>query len=157
MSRPKRKTVKQEKKYPKFKRGDFWKRKPQSIESEDEADFTFEEIVEKAVKDFPLRLRKAVRNLEIIVEDEPSADLLSELGHDPKQPLLGLYVGVPLPERSLGEEPYLPDQILIFRKPLERMCRNTKELREQIRITIVHELAHYFGFDEDYLEELGLG
>lgn len=116
----------------------------------------FEAIVKEAISDLPLRFRRAVRNLEILVEEEPSAELSAEFGHDPDQHLLGLYVGVPFPERTFGEEPYVPDQIFIFRKPLEHMCQNRRELREQIRITVIHELAHYFGFDEDHLQRLGL-
>ena len=116
----------------------------------------FEQLVEEVIRELPKRLRNAVRNLSVLVEEEPSDDLLLELGHDPNEHLLGLYVGVPLPERTFGEEPYLPDQILIFRKPLERICQNCRELREQIRITVIHELAHYFGFDEDHLRKLGL-
>ncbi len=116
----------------------------------------FEQVVEEVIEELPKRLRNAVRNLGVLVEEEPSDDLLLELGHDPNEHLLGLYVGVPLPERTFGEEPYLPDQILIFRKPLEHICQNRRELREQIRITVIHELAHYFGFDEDHLQRLGL-
>ena len=117
---------------------------------------SFEQFVEEVINDLRKMLRNAVWNLGVLVEEEPSDDLLLELGHEPNEHLLGLYVGVPLPERTFGEEPYLPDQILIFRKPLERMCQNRRELREQIRITVIHELAHYFGFDEDHLQRLGL-
>lgn len=127
-----------------------------NIQSKYESIEHLEQLVEEVIEMLPKRLRDAVRNLGVIVEEEPSDDLLLELGHDPNEHLLGLYVGVPLPERTFGEDPYLPDQILIFRKPLERICRNRQELREQIRITVIHELAHYFGFDEDHLRELGL-
>ena len=116
----------------------------------------FDELLQKAIADIPARFRKALKNLSIVVEDWPDHELLQELEHDPDEALLGLYVGVPLPERSFGEEPYEPDQIFLFRHPLEKMCRTPGELQEQIRITLIHELAHYFGFDEDYLEELGL-
>ena len=95
-------------------------------------------------------------NLTITVQDRPAAEHLRGFGHKAGDSLLGLYIGVPLPERAFGEVPYEPDQILIFRQPLERMCGSAGELREQIRITLIHELAHYFGFDEEYLRELGL-
>jgi predicted Zn-dependent protease with MMP-like domain len=134
----------------------FGKRKSQLFDRENDKSAAFERIVRSTIDSLPAEFRKAMRNLEIIVEDEPSADLLLDLGHDPKQPLLGLYVGVPLPERTYSEAPCLPDQIMIFRKPLKRICRNAQELREQIRITVIHELAHYFGFDEDHLRKLGL-
>jgi len=125
--------------------------------AEDQTRAYFERLVEQAIDQLPKRFRTAIRNLSIMVEDEPNPNLLRELGHDPDELLFGLYIGVPLPERSFAEEPDLPDQILIFRRPLENVCRNPEELREQIRITLVHELAHYFGFDENYLQKLGLG
>lgn len=127
-----------------------------NMQSKCESIENFQQIVAEVIAELPKKLRNAVRNLGVLVEEEPSDDLLLELGQDRNEHLLRLYVGVPLPERTLGEEPYLPDQILIFRKPLERMCQNRRELREQIRITVIHELAHYFGFDEDHLERLGL-
>ncbi len=116
----------------------------------------FDELVQQAIADLPARFRKALRNLSIVVEDRPDPGLLEELEQDTDESLLGLYIGVPLPERTFGEDPYLPDQIFLFRHALERMCRTPDELREQIRITLIHEVAHYFGFDEDHLEELGL-
>lgn len=115
----------------------------------------FEEQVEEVIAQLPKRFRNAIRNLSIIVEDEPNPVLLSELGHDPDELLLGLYIGTPLPERTYGEESALPDQILIFRRPIERVCRSKKELQKQIKITVLHELAHYFGFDDPYLLQLG--
>lgn len=127
-----------------------------NMQSKCESIENFEQLVEEVIEELPKRLRNAVRNLGVSIEDEPSDALLLELGHNPNEHLLGLYVGVPLPERTFGEEPYLPDQILIFRKPLEQMCQNRQELLEQIRITVIHELAHYFGFDEEHLQGLGL-
>lgn len=126
------------------------------MQSKCESIENFEQLVEEVIEELPKRLRNAVRNLGVSIVDEPSDALLLELGHNPNEHLLGLYVGVPLPERTFGEEPYLPDQILIFRKPLEQMCQNRQELLEQIRITVIHELAHYFGFDEEHLQGLGL-
>ncbi len=116
----------------------------------------FERVVEEALAALPEELRAAIDNLGILIEDEPPPDLLAELGYDPDEALFGLYVGVPLPERSYGEAPCLPDHILIFRGPLQRLCRTPAELRQQIRITVLHELAHYFGFDEDDMRRLGL-
>ncbi|NIR50647.1 metallopeptidase family protein [candidate division KSB1 bacterium] len=116
----------------------------------------FEKIVDEEIARLPRRFRKAIRNMSIVVEDEPDAELLADFGHDTETNLLGLYVGVPLPERAFGEEPYLPDQIFLFRRPLQRLSRTTAELRKQIRTTLIHELAHYFGFDDDYLTEIGL-
>jgi predicted Zn-dependent protease with MMP-like domain len=117
----------------------------------------FNEIVQQSIDSLPVKFRKALKNLSIVVEDSPAPELLAEFGFEPDETLLGLYVGVPLPDRAFADEPYLPDQIFIFRAPLEKMCRTSAELRKQIRITLIHEIAHYFGFDEDHLDRLGLG
>ncbi|GIX47165.1 MAG: hypothetical protein KatS3mg131_1376 [Candidatus Tectimicrobiota bacterium] len=79
--------------------------------------------------------------MSILIEDDPSPELLAELGYAPDEPLFGLYVGVPLPQRTFGEAPPLPDHILLFRRPLQRACRTRQALREQIRITVLHELG----------------
>lgn len=115
----------------------------------------FSRCVREVLDKLPSRFREAAQKVEIIVEDEPNSALLAEVDPDSDEPLLGLYVGTPLPERSLGEAPDLPDRIYVFRRPLERACGSRKELDEQIRITVLHELAHYFGFDEEHLEEIG--
>ncbi len=116
---------------------------------------SFERQVERVLARLPERFREAARNIQILVEDEPSPEILAETEDGFDEPLLGLYIGTPLPERSFGEIPALPDRIYIFRGPLERMSRGRKELCEQIRITVLHELAHYFGLDDDHLLELG--
>jgi predicted Zn-dependent protease with MMP-like domain len=105
---------------------------------------TFEEHVERALGSLPPQLRQAVRNLELSVEDE----------HPDDPDLFALYEGVPLPERGdwAGS---LPDRIRIFRRPLVESFPDPAELEEEIRITVLHELAHYFGLDEDQLENLG--
>jgi predicted Zn-dependent protease with MMP-like domain len=78
------------------------------------------------------------------------------VGLRPGDWLFGLYEGTPLPERGL-ELPLLPDRITVFMRPLLEACGSERELREEIRRTVLHELAHYFGLDEDRLEELGYG
>jgi predicted Zn-dependent protease with MMP-like domain len=104
----------------------------------------FEQHVERALAALPADLQQAVRNVEISVEDE----------HPEEPDLFGLYEGVPLPERGdwAGD---LPDRIRIFRVPLVESFRDPGELEDEIRITVLHELAHYFGLDEDRLDELG--
>jgi predicted Zn-dependent protease with MMP-like domain len=104
----------------------------------------FEQHVQRALDSLPPELRAAVRNLELSVEDE----------HPDDPDLFGLYEGVPLPERGdwAGS---LPDRIRIFRRPLVESFPDPAELEEEIRITVLHELAHYFGLDEDRLENLG--
>jgi predicted Zn-dependent protease with MMP-like domain len=104
----------------------------------------FEQHVERALAGLPADLQQAVRNVEISVEDE----------HPDEPDLFGLYEGVPLPERGdwAGQ---LPDRIAIYRIPLQEEFPNPRRLEQEIRITVLHELAHYFGLDEDRLDELG--
>jgi predicted Zn-dependent protease with MMP-like domain len=104
----------------------------------------FEEHVRAALDSLPPQLATALRNVAVVIEDE-----------NPEDPdLFGLYLGVPLPERGdmSGE---LPDTISIYRIPLEESFPDPDELREEIRITVLHELGHYFGLDEDRIAELG--
>jgi predicted Zn-dependent protease with MMP-like domain len=104
----------------------------------------------------PRRFREQLRNVEFIVEERPSADLLREEGLDPEHDTLyGIYQGVPLPERSSLDPPLLPDKITIFAEPLMEDFPDREDLREEIRITVLHEIAHYFGMDEEDVEGLG--
>ena len=105
---------------------------------------TFDDHVRAALDELPPHLASALTNVAVVVEDENAED----------PDLLGLYHGVPLPER--GDMAGLPpDTISIYRIPLEESFPDPAELREEIRITVLHELAHYFGLDEDRLAELG--
>ena len=104
----------------------------------------FEQHVRAALESLPPHLAKAVRNLELVIEDE----------HPDDPDLFGLYEGIPLPERG-DEAGMLPDRISIYRRPLEEEFPDPAELQEEIRITVLHELAHHFGIDEDRLDELG--
>jgi predicted Zn-dependent protease with MMP-like domain len=104
----------------------------------------------------PRRFRSALDNLEIVVEKRPSPELLRAEGLDPRHDTLyGLYQGVPLPERSAFDAPMLPDKITIFSEPLLADFPDAEALREEIRLTVLHEIAHYFGMDEDAIEDLG--
>jgi predicted Zn-dependent protease with MMP-like domain len=115
----------------------------------------FYELVEKALEGLPPELSELLDNVAIVVDDWP--DYSTPLANgDYRDTLYGLYEGVPLTERVGGYYGILPDKITIFKGPLERDFRRT-ELEEQIRITVVHEVAHHFGIDEDRLEELGWG
>lgn len=115
----------------------------------------FEQAVERAISRLPAEIRARMENLAVIVENRPSADLLAEMGFKPDETLFGLYTGIPLPQRSATEPPLYPDEILIFRAPLERFCRTTEELEEEIEITVAHEVAHFLGIGEKRLAELG--
>ncbi len=123
--------------------------------SVDKGTLDFYELVERALEGLPPELARLLDNVAIVVDEWPdySTPLVAE---DPEDTLYGLYEGVPLTERGWGYSGVLPDKITIFRGPLERDFEPA-ELEEQVRITVVHEIAHYFGFDEDRLEELGWG
>ena len=109
----------------------------------------FESIVEEALDDVPEELMAMLDNVVFLVEDEPPAD-------DPD--LLGVYDGIPLTERDSGWGlGNLPDRITLFRGPLTRMCDDIDDLREEIAVTVVHEIAHHFGIDDATLHELGWG
>jgi predicted Zn-dependent protease with MMP-like domain len=112
--------------------------------------------VARVVDRLPKEFRQQLLNVEFIVEDRPSKELLRAEGLDPDQDTLyGIYEGVPLPERSALDPPLLPDKITLFAEPLLQDFADPDELREEIRLTVLHEIAHYFGMDEDEIEELG--
>ncbi|HEV8230043.1 MAG TPA: metallopeptidase family protein [Candidatus Limnocylindria bacterium] len=111
----------------------------------------FARLVRNALAELPAEFRERIRNLEIVIEDEPSSDQVRDGGT-----LLGLYEGVPLTARGY-QEPYLPDRICIFRGPIERMTASPRRQAAIVRDTVVHEIAHHFGISDERLEELGLG
>jgi predicted Zn-dependent protease with MMP-like domain len=109
-------------------------------------DEEFEELVAEALDGIPRELAALIDNVVVLVEPEPPAD-------DPQ--LLGLYDGIPLTERDSSYTFLPPDRILIYRGPLLRMCESPAELVAEVRITVVHEVAHHFGIDDDQLHDLG--
>lgn len=114
----------------------------------------FERAVSDALDSVPERFKQALSNIAISVQDEPSArDLQS--AHVTNGELLGLYQGIPLPQRTTSYSGVLPDIITIYRGPHERVCHTYQDLVTQIRITVLHELGHYFGFDDQYLHSHG--
>ncbi|MFW6195657.1 MAG: metallopeptidase family protein [Chloroflexota bacterium] len=115
----------------------------------------FEDLVARALEGLPERFLDRLDNVVIQVEDEPSRDQLEQQDMGPGMTLLGLYEGVPLTDRG-NYQPVLPDRITLFQLPIERTCRTREEIVEQVRDTVVHEVAHYFGIDDDRLDELGL-
>lgn len=110
----------------------------------------------RVLDSLPPRFRRHLHNLVVVVEKRPKKSQLIGLGLDPRRDTLyGLYEGTPLSERSALEPPLLPDKITIFSEPLLRDFLDPDELREEIRITVLHEIAHYFGIDEGDIEDLG--
>ncbi len=112
----------------------------------------FEEVVRETVAELPHWVQEAMHNVEILVLDKADDHL------DPDgEGLLGLYTGVPLPERDANHAGELPDIIYIFRLSHLELGLQPDALREEIHRTLVHEIAHYFGMDDDHVEELGWG
>jgi predicted Zn-dependent protease with MMP-like domain len=111
-------------------------------------DAEFDDLVSEALDRIPAPLAALMDNVVVLVEDEPPPD-------DPT--LLGLYVGTPLTERDSGYTFRPPDQIFVYRGPLLRMCRDVDELADEVVITVVHEIAHHFGIDDEQLHEWGWG
>ena len=117
----------------------------------------FERLVVEAVTLIPRRFRREMKNLALVVEEEPSPELLEEMEIEPPDSLYGLYQGTPLPERTWDFGNTLPDRITLFRNALSGACADEAALVEEIRVTLVHEFAHHFGIDDDRLHELGWG
>ncbi len=115
----------------------------------------FERVVGEALDGLPKRFADLIQNVVIAVEDEPTADDLESLepaeGGDESE-LLGLYRGVPLTERS-HDMPLLPDEIAIFRGPINRIARTREEAVHEVRETVIHELGHYFGLGDDEMPD----
>lgn len=112
----------------------------------------FEAVVATTIAELPEWVRQALDNIDVLVEDEADERLDAGAGD-----LLGLYVGVPLTEREAGNAGQLPDVIYVFRKPHLELGLPDDELRAEIAKTLIHELAHYFGIDDDHLDEIGWG
>ena len=112
--------------------------------------------VGRVIERLPRSFRERLLNVEFVVEERPSIELLRAEGLDPRHDTLyGIYQGIPLPDRSSLDPPLLPDKITIFAEPLLEDFPDPEELREEIRLTVLHEIAHYFGMDEEEIEDLG--
>ncbi len=114
----------------------------------------FERLVRDAIDSIPNRFRKRMTNIAVVVEDEPSAALLSEMEIEPPDSLFGLYQGTPLTERSWDFGNALPDRITIFQRPIEEACETDDEIVATIGETLIHEVGHYFGMSEEQIEEI---
>ena len=95
-----------------------------------------------------------MKNVDVVVEDQASRELLLEMGLRSPFELLGLYQGVPLDRRGFYYGNVLPDKITLFQVPIESMCKTREEIEEQVREVVIHEVGHYFGLDDERLREL---
>lgn len=114
----------------------------------------FERLVAEAVTLIPPRFRREMKNLAVVIESEPSPQLLEEMEIEPPDSLYGLYQGTPLPERAWGYGNELPDRITLYQRPIEEDCEDEDEMRIVIGETLIHEVGHYFGLSEDEIEEI---
>ena len=114
----------------------------------------FERLVTEAIALIPARFRREMKNLVLLVEDEPSPSLLEDMEIEPPDSLYGLYQGTPLTERTWPDGNQLPDQITLFQKPIEEDCEDEDEIRAVIGETLIHEVGHYFGLTEEEIEEI---
>ena len=114
----------------------------------------FRRLVTEAITLIPKRFRREMRNLALVVEDEPDAALLEEMEIEPPDSLYGLYQGTPLPERTWDYGNSLPDRITLYQRPIEEDCEDEDEIRAVIGETLIHEVGHYFGLSEEEIEEI---
>jgi len=114
----------------------------------------FNRLVEEALKDIPPRFRREMKNIAIVVEDEPPPHVLEEMEIEPPDSLYGLYHGTPLPERTWGHGNTLPDQISLYQRPIEEDSEDAEDVIVCIAETLIHEIGHYFGLSEEEIEEI---
>src|SRR4051812_31810983 len=106
---------------------------------------SFEKLISNAIRELPEEFRSKLENVAIIVEDYPSKELLRRMDVPPGDTLFGLYEGVPLTTRGFFQAPLYPDRILIFQRAIEDECDSREEIEKELRTTLVHEIAHFFG------------
>ena len=115
----------------------------------------FKELVEEAIDSIPRRFAREVRNVAIVIEDRPGADVLEEMDMGPDEVLLGLYQGIPLPERQWAHGNTLPDRVTLYQRCIEEECEGVEdEIVVAIGETLIHELGHYFGLSEEEIMEI---
>ena len=114
----------------------------------------FEALVERALAALPERFKKRLENIAVIVEDWPDEETLRDMGVEPPDTLYGLYRGVDLTRRDTSYGNVLPDTITIYQGPIEEDCADEAEMAELVRDTVVHELGHYFGLDDETMHRI---
>ncbi len=113
----------------------------------------FARVVEDVLDSLPQEFRRRIRNVTVLVEDLPPHQPASRPGQQ-RRLVLGLFHGVPTTKKSFFDLPTGPDRIVLYQKNIEAVCSSEAEVREQIRLTVIHELGHYFGMDEDQLKDV---
>ena len=113
----------------------------------------FVKLVEEALDSIPREFRRRIRNVAVLVEDMPPNQPSPQSGKQ-RRLLLGLFHGVPTTKKSIFDLPTGPDHIVLYQKNIEAVCSTEAEVREQIRLTVIHELGHYFGMDENQLKDV---
>ena len=114
----------------------------------------FEALVERALRRLPRAFKDKLANIAVVVEDWPTDETLAELGIEPPDTLYGLYRGVDLTHRDSGYGNVLPDTVTIYQGPIEEDCGDEEEMAELVRETVVHEIGHYFGLDDETMERI---
>lgn len=115
----------------------------------------FEAAVERVMRRIPAEIQQYLRDVTVTIRSHPSKKLLREMEVPPDETLMGFYDGTPISERSVTDPIRYPDTVVLFQRPIEEECDTMEELEDEIEVTIVHEVAHYVGIDEDRLAELG--
>lgn len=115
----------------------------------------FQSIMEKAIDKIPDYFQKKLENIVFLVEQYPSDTDLSRVGLRDRSSLLGLYSGVPYTYRNTGYTGSIPDRIILFQKNIERLCNTSEQLEHKIIEVVIHEVAHYFGMDDDEIRDAG--
>jgi predicted Zn-dependent protease with MMP-like domain len=117
----------------------------------------FETLVERALRRLPRPFREKLANIAVVVEDWPDDETLADMGIEPPDTLYGLYRGVDLPRRDSSYGNVLPDTITIYQGPIEEDCGDPDEMTELVRDTVVHEIGHYFGLDDETMHQIEEG
>jgi predicted Zn-dependent protease with MMP-like domain len=112
----------------------------------------FEALVERALRTLPRRFKDKIANVAVVVEDWADDETLREVGIEPPDTLYGLYRGIDLTRRDSSYGNVLPDTIHIYQGPVEEDCADDAEMAELVRDTVIHEIGHYFGLDDDTME-----
>ena len=117
----------------------------------------FEALVERALRTLPRRFKEKIANVAMVVEDWADDETLRELGIEPPDTLYGLYRGIDLTHRDTSYGNVLPDTIHIYQGPIEEDCADAAEMVKLVRDTVIHEIGHYFGLDDDTMEDIEQG